>query len=121
MVINETAAININPTSDLLRCPANENLSIFLVLRLSFLLSIKSSIVLFIAFSGEEKGLWGSYNHKEELDVMRFRVPVETTEVLYEPFTIEFLDKGLKKVQVALKWDRTMVRFPLEVIPEEDL
>ena len=42
-------------------------------------------------------GLWGSYNYREDLDVLRFEVQPEQMETDYESFTIEYLKKGLQR------------------------
>jgi len=63
-------------------------------------------------------GLFGSYNYREENDVLRFEVPSSISTFDYEYFTIEFLKKGLSETEIALRWDKTVVRFPLEFIVE---
>ena len=60
-----------------------------------------------------ELGQWGSYNYNKDFDVMRFTVPSQTTEDVYEPFTIEFKQHD-HTTSMQMMWDNTMVEIPLE-------
>ena len=58
-------------------------------------------------------GQWGAYNYNPEKDVLRFTVPVEPTEVVYEPFTIEFEQQN-SGANILMMWDRVKVEIPVE-------
>ncbi len=64
----------------------------------------------------KELGQWGAYNYNEEEDLMRFDVPVVQTDVVYEPFTIEFEQKQENKINMLMIWDSTKVIIPIEFI-----
>jgi hypothetical protein len=64
-----------------------------------------------------EPGLWGSYNYNQKLDVMRFDVPVQNLEEVYEPFTLR-LDHNNDKADLSMMWDRTKVTIPIRFIDE---
>ena len=58
-------------------------------------------------------GQWGAYQYSQELDVMRFEVVVQQTQVSYEPFTIEFVQEA-EYTNLLLMWDMTKVSIPIE-------
>jgi len=60
-------------------------------------------------------GQWGAYQYNQELDVMRFEVPIEQTKVPYEPFTIEFVQEA-ENTNLLLMWDKTKVSVPIEFL-----
>ncbi len=61
-------------------------------------------------------GGWGMGDYNQEHDVFRFHVPVKQTDFVYEPFTIEFVNKeGGEKFEMAMMWDKTRVVIPVEV------
>lgn len=62
-----------------------------------------------------EVGQWGAYNYNQNFDVMRFDVPVQTTDVVYEPFTIEF-EQHEETTNMLMMWDQTKVEIPLEFV-----
>jgi hypothetical protein len=62
-----------------------------------------------------ELGLWGAYNYNSKLDVMRFDVPVSTTDTVYEPFTMQF-DQRNEVADLLLYWDKTKVSIPIKFI-----
>jgi hypothetical protein len=63
-----------------------------------------------------ELGHWGTGDYHEDKDVFRFKVPVGKTEVMYEPFTIEFTNKeNGKKFDMVMMWDLTKITIPVEV------
>jgi hypothetical protein len=64
-----------------------------------------------------EPGLWGSYNYNQKLDVMRFDVPVQNLEEVYEPFTLR-LDHNNDKADLSMMWDRTKITIPIRFIDE---
>ena len=61
-------------------------------------------------------GQWGSFNYREEADVLRVTVPTSATEEEYEPFTIDF-EQQENSVVMVLIWDQTKVS--LEIKPQE--
>jgi hypothetical protein len=62
-----------------------------------------------------ELGLWGSYNYNPKLDVMRFDVPVTVENVIYEPFTMEFIQKN-ELADLLIRWDNVRVSIPLKFL-----
>ncbi|MFA0964815.1 DUF2911 domain-containing protein [Roseivirga sp. BDSF3-8] len=58
-------------------------------------------------------GQWGAFKYNEELNLFTFEVPVEKTDVAYEPFTITF-DLNKDSVSMNMIWDRTKVTIPIE-------
>ncbi len=62
-----------------------------------------------------EVGLWGSYNYNSKLDVMRFDVPVATSDTLYESFTMQF-DHRNEVADLQLLWDKTKISIPFRFI-----
>lgn len=58
-------------------------------------------------------GQWGAYKYNEEFDVMRFEVPVEKTDKVYEPFTIEF-EQEKNSTNLVMMWDKARVSIPIE-------
>ncbi len=60
-------------------------------------------------------GQWGAYQYNQELDIMRFEVAAEQTQVSYEPFTIEFI-KEAENTNLLLMWDKTKVSIPIEFL-----
>ena len=59
-----------------------------------------------------ELGQWGAYNYNEKSDILRFDVPTQQLEIVYEPFTIEF-EQEAKSANLVMKWDRTAVSIPI--------
>ena len=59
-------------------------------------------------------GQWGAFRYNEDHDILRIKASIEETEVIYEPFTIEFEQSGLKKTNLLMIWDRTKVIIPIE-------
>ncbi len=62
-----------------------------------------------------EVGLWGAYNYNSKLDVMRFDVPVTTSDVVYESFTMEFNHRN-DVADLLLNWDKTKVSVSVKFI-----
>lgn len=60
-------------------------------------------------------GLWGAYNYNPQKDVLRFEVPVQSAEKIYEPFTIVF-DHRNEVADLLLMWDKTKVSVPFRFI-----
>ena len=60
-------------------------------------------------------GQWGAYKYNPEFDVLRFDVPTQEIETIYEPFTIEF-EQGKRNVDIVMMWDRTKVVIPVEFL-----
>jgi hypothetical protein len=61
-----------------------------------------------------ELGLWGAFNYKEEHDVARFTVPVETLEEEWEAFRILIVNQE-GNTSLQMKWDRTGVTIPFQI------
>ncbi|MGB3182459.1 MAG: DUF2911 domain-containing protein [Cyclobacteriaceae bacterium] len=60
-----------------------------------------------------ELGQWGSFKYDEEMNLFTVDVPVEQTDVAYEPFTITF-DLNRESTDMNLIWDRTKVTIPIK-------
>ena len=61
-------------------------------------------------------GEWGAFRYNEEHDMLRFEAKVEETDEIFEPFTIEFEQTGLKKTNILFIWDKTKVIIPIEFL-----
>ena len=61
-------------------------------------------------------GLWGNYMYDEKYDVFRLEASVDKTDVIYEPFTIEFGNKIMKNTELYFIWDNTKVIIPIEFL-----
>jgi hypothetical protein len=57
-------------------------------------------------------GQWGAYDYDPGKDILRFEVPIEKTEVTYEPFTIEFNQDNSDAFMLMI-WDNTRISIPL--------
>lgn len=62
-----------------------------------------------------EVGLWGSYNYNEKLDVMRFDVPVQKSNVIYEPLTMTF-DQKNEIADLIIAWDDVRLSIPIKFL-----
>jgi hypothetical protein len=60
-------------------------------------------------------GLWGAYNYNPQKDVWRFDVPVLSTDIPYEPFTMIF-DHRNELADLLMMWDRTKVSIPIKFL-----
>jgi len=60
-------------------------------------------------------GLWGSYNYNSKKDIFRFDIPVQTLDLAYESFTIQFEQKN-DVADLLLIWDKTKVAIPIKFI-----
>ena len=60
-------------------------------------------------------GLWGAYNYNADKDVVRFEVPAQASDKIYEPFTIMF-DHRNDVADLLLLWDTTKVSIPIVFI-----
>ena len=56
-------------------------------------------------------GEWGAYNYDESKDILRLEVPVQASEITYEPFTMMFNEEG---TELIIVWDKTKVVLPVE-------
>ncbi|SMG17827.1 Protein of unknown function [Marivirga sericea] len=61
----------------------------------------------------KDVGQWGAYKYDEENDFVRFEVPVNKSDDLFEPFTIRF-DQANGDVSLQMLWANTMVSIPIE-------
>ncbi|MBS9524575.1 DUF2911 domain-containing protein [Litoribacter ruber] len=66
-----------------------------------------------IIFSKNTK-LWGSIGYDQADDVFRFRVRPSKTANKYETMEINFVDMTDTGASVAMKWERTSVKFRIE-------
>lgn len=57
-------------------------------------------------------GQWGSYRYNMDNDLLRFRVNVNETDVVWEPFTIMF-ESNARSTQLKIVWDETLVEFAI--------
>ncbi|MFZ6010956.1 MAG: DUF2911 domain-containing protein [Bacteroidota bacterium] len=60
-------------------------------------------------------GLWGSYNYNPAMDVLRFDVPVQPLNTVYEPFTMIFEQKN-EMAELLMMWDKTKVAIPIKFV-----
>lgn len=60
-------------------------------------------------------GLWGAYNYNPQKDLWRFDVPVQSTDKMYEPFTISFNHRN-ELADLLIMWDYTMVSIPIQFL-----
>ncbi len=58
---------------------------------------------------------WGSYNHKDEDDVLRVKVKANKTDSKVETFTIQFNNVTPGSMDLNIAWDNTQVNVPLTV------
>jgi len=61
----------------------------------------------------KDVGQWGAYEYDEEKDLIRFEVPVNQSDNMFEPFTIRF-DQANGEVSLQMIWAKTMVSIPIE-------
>ena len=64
----------------------------------------------------EKVGLWGDYRYDGKYDVLRLEASVGKTDVIYEPFTIEFGKKIMKNTELYFIWENTKVIIPIEFL-----
>lgn len=64
----------------------------------------------------KDLGEWGAFRYNEEHDKLRLEAEAEQIDEIYEPFTIEFEQSGLKKTNLLLIWDKTKVVIPIEFL-----
>ena len=62
----------------------------------------------------KDLGQWGAFSYNQDHDLLRFQAKTESMEISYEPFTIEFEQKGIKNTNLLLMWDKTKVIIPIE-------
>ena len=60
-------------------------------------------------------GLWGAYNYNPAKDLWRFDVPVQSTDKMYEPFTIIFEHRN-EVADLLMMWDNTRISIPIKFI-----
>ena len=60
-------------------------------------------------------GLWGAYNYNQDKDLWRFDVPVQSTDKMYDPFTIIFNHRN-ELADLLMMWDHTMVSIPIQFL-----
>jgi hypothetical protein len=57
---------------------------------------------------------WGAYSYKENLDVLRVKVPIKSTTDVVENLAIAFEKADAKAATMRIGWDKTMVEVPVE-------
>lgn len=57
--------------------------------------------------------LSGTYNYKQEEDLIRFTAKSESTTYLTESFTIQFTNVNEGSANIEIAWERTKVTFPI--------
>jgi len=62
-----------------------------------------------------ELGLWGAYNYNPTLDVLRFDVVAIRENAVYEPFTLEFVQKN-ELADLLMYWDHVKISIPLKFL-----
>lgn len=60
-------------------------------------------------------GMWGAYNYNPKKDLWRFDVNVQTTDKIYEPFTI-FFDQRNEVAELLMMWDNVKVSIPIKFL-----
>ena len=63
----------------------------------------------------KDLGMWGAFSYNEDHDILRIQAKAETTMSAYEPFTIEFDQKGLPSTNILLMWEDTRVTIPVKL------
>jgi hypothetical protein len=61
----------------------------------------------------KDVGQWGAYKYDEENDFVRFEIPVNQSDEMFEPFTIRF-NQANGEVSLQMIWANTMVSIPIE-------
>lgn len=66
-------------------------------------------------------GLWGAFDYNSENDLLRLKAPAEHLEKPIETFTISFPDSvSGSNTSMIMKWDRTVIRIPVNFKPDLD-
>lgn len=60
-------------------------------------------------------GMWGAYNYNPKKDLWRFEVPSQTTDRIYDAFTISF-DQRNELADLLIMWDNVKVSIPFKFI-----
>lgn len=60
-------------------------------------------------------GLWGAYNYNATKDVWRFDVPVQSTDKVYEAFTINIENRN-EVAELLIMWDDVKVSVPIKFL-----
>ena len=60
-------------------------------------------------------GQWGAYNYNPDKNVLTIDAKVSNTDVVYEPFTIEFQLQD-DKTNLLMMWDTTKVSFTIDFL-----
>lgn len=60
-------------------------------------------------------GLWGAYNYNPRKDLWRFTVPVQSTDKIYEAFTIQF-DHRNDVADLLMMWDNVKISIPVKFL-----
>lgn len=60
-------------------------------------------------------GMWGAYNYNDKKDVWRFDVPVQSSDKIYEAFTINIESRN-DVADLLMMWDDVKVSVPIKFI-----
>jgi hypothetical protein len=61
---------------------------------------------------------WGVYEYKQSEDLLRFTVKSEKVKKSEEHFTMEFTDFAPNSAKIAIRWEKTQVKFNITHDPE---
>lgn len=61
-------------------------------------------------------GQWGAYEHNPDTDVLRVDVPAQTSDSIYEAFTMQFKDVDATTKHLVMMWEDTVVEVPITVM-----
>lgn len=62
-----------------------------------------------------ETDQWGSYDYKQEEDVLRIKVPVEKLDRVVETFTIDFSKMHNNGTMINLSWENILISFEVKI------
>ena len=58
-------------------------------------------------------GQWGAFDYNQELDYIRFDVPITKLETPVEAFSIEFDEVNMNMTNLVLQWDLVRIELPI--------
>ena len=65
----------------------------------------------------EKEAIWGAYGYRQELDVLRVEMNLETLEHAVDQLTFAFLDMSDSGGKLALWWDRQLATADFALAP----
>lgn len=66
----------------------------------------------------KDANVFGSFDYKQQNDVMRFTVKPERLTVPTEYFTVEFTDFTPTSAQLAIRWEKMQINIPIKHDPD---